>query len=139
MKLGRAVSAHLFSVLIGSLLITIGIETIALGMIGPLSGAGKWIGGFLIFAILALVSLPLGSMLRWCTGKLPLDPLGGAVATGGCVGFVLIFVLHPAMYPSVSFSSHPLALSFVHILTGLLCGWLWHAVEFRSPKALVDD
>ncbi|WP_299589971.1 hypothetical protein [uncultured Tateyamaria sp.] len=129
--------AHFSSVLVGSLLLATGIDAIAFGMEGLVSGLAKWIGGMLIFTVLALVSVPAGLLLRWFAGKLPLEPLTGSMAMGACVGVALIFVLHPATYPQMSFISHPVQLLVVHGLAGLAGGWVWHFIEFKPSKESV--
>ena len=130
----RAVCAHTVSVLGASLILLIGLEFIAAGPVGLAAAIGKWIGGVLIFAALAVLSIPVGLLLRWIVGLLPVEPLFGALFGGAAVSFALIPVLHPAMYPTVSLTSHPASLIFVHLFAGLIAGGLWHLIEFPPQE-----
>ena len=116
----------------GSLAIFIGLETIVFGTEALVSGAAKWIGGIMIFAMLSLLTIPLGLLLRRLVEGLPLTPLGGALVGGVSVSLVLMFVLHPAMYPTLNFLSHPISLIFVHSGAGLVGGWIWYVIEFET-------
>ncbi|MEO1363500.1 MAG: hypothetical protein AAFU86_06970 [Pseudomonadota bacterium] len=137
MKFRRVISAHLMAVLLGSLVLFVGVEMTVFGPIGFLQGLGKWIGGILIFFVLAIASLPAGLVLRALVGRLKTYPLFGAMLSGAVLGFVLMFVLHPAMYPGVSFWTDPVALSLVHVLAGLCGGAVWFAIEFGTEGAKI--
>ena len=130
----RRLVAHIAATLSGSFLILVGIECVVYGLEGVPVGIGKWIGGLLIFAVFAIVTIPLGLALRLVLGKLPLRPRFGAIAGGVVVGFALVFVLHPALYPPLSFSSHPVSLTFIHLASGGLAGYIWYLIEAPVPE-----
>ena len=132
MRASRLVGAHLAAVLSGSLVLLIGIEATVFGPVGIPQGVGKWIGGVLIFIFLAIASLPLGLVLRLVVGRLNSAPLRGAMLGGAFVGFGLMFVLHPAMYPGVSFWTDPLALSLAHTIAGVCGGAAWYWIEYAA-------
>jgi hypothetical protein len=134
----RWLSAHLAATYAGSLIITVGIEELAYGAeYGPavaLGGAGRWLGGFLIFFILGLLSAPIGIGLRFVLGRIRQRNLPAAVITGVLVGLVLIPVLHPAMYPGLSLETDPIGLLLVHGLAGAAGGLAWFGTElFQTP------
>ena len=131
---GTTVSAHVSAVLLGSCLIVTGTQAIISGPIGIIEGSAKWLGGILIFGFVACASLPAGLALRFLIGTLPMTPLHGAFLGGTLASLAIAFVLHPAMYPSVSMSSHPLHLSALHLFAGLSAGLLWHFIEFHSKE-----
>lgn len=128
----RHVAAHILSVYLGSLILFVGIETVVFGSVGIVQGLAKWIGGFLIFLILSVLSLPIGLLLRFGVGRLPIKPLLGALLGGLAMGVTLIFVLHPAMYRQLSFGSDPLSLILVHSMAGLSAGIIWYCIEFAG-------
>ncbi len=130
MRIGRAIAAHFVAVLLSSLLLFVGVEAVVFGSVGVLQGVGKWIGGVLIFIVLAIASLPIGLLLRGIIGKLAPSAFSGAIVGGVFVSLALMFLLHPAMYPGVSFWTHPVALTLVHGFAGFCGGALWHTVEF---------
>lgn len=138
MRASRVVGAHLAAVLLGSLVLLVGMEAIVFGPMGLLQGFGKWIGGILIFAVLAMASLPVGLLLRAIVGRFSTSPFCGATLCGAVVGLGLMFVLHPAMYLGVSFWTDPLALSLAHAIAGICGGLVWHAIEFGSESAQID-
>ena len=139
MGIGRASMAHLSSVMIGSLAIMLGVEAIEFGSRGLITGLSKWIGGILIFVILATITLPIGLFVRWCMGKLRLDRMRGSLYAGAGIGFGTIFVLHPAMYPPMSFFTHPISLTVVHVAAGLIGAWVWQSIEPGSRKVVTDE
>jgi len=125
-------------VYLGSLILVIGIEVIVFGPVGIVQGLGKWVGGFLIFLILSVLSLPIGLLMRYRVGLLPITASQGAIFGGVVVGMVLMFVLHPAMYPSLSFGSSPLSLTLVHSVAGLSAGVIWYSIEFAWKEPTGD-
>ncbi len=110
-------------------MIMAGTEALLFGPMGLVSGLAKTVGGGLIFLVLAVVSLPLGLFLRWAVSRVVATPLVGAAICGVSIGAVLIPVLHPAMYPGLSFDTAPLGLTVVHALAGLIGGVLWWVCE----------
>lgn len=134
----RVVGAHILSVYLGSLVLLIGMEVTVFGAMGFVQGLGKWIGGFVVFLTLSLLSLPIGLLLRSGIGRMPIKPLHGALLGGGAVGSVLMFVLHPAMYPPLSFGSNPLSLTVAHLAAGLSAGIIWYSIEFAGKEVIVD-
>ena len=132
MQIGKAIGAHFAAVLVSSLALLVGIETLAHGAIGIVQGVGKWIGGILIFLVISLASLPIGLSIRAMIGQFRVVPIFGALIGGACVGLALLFVLHPAMYPGVSFQTHPVGLTVVHLGAGVIGGWIWHRFEFGA-------
>ena len=132
--MGLKITAHFVAVFVGSLILMIGVEMIYLGPEGVLSGAAKWVGGILTFLMLAVLSLPVGLGLRWGLGVLPISPTVGAVIGGLSVGIGLVFILHPALRPSLSLASHPLSLMVTHALAGIVGGCAWLLVEAASRE-----
>ncbi len=130
--------AHLIAVMAGSLILFLGMDTIVFGASGSLSGLGKWVGGLLIIAVLGVVTIPVGLLLRWAIGKLPVAPMTGAFAGGVGLSLVLMFILHPAMYPPLNILSHPIKLTLVHLLAGSVGALMWYLVEFQTRRAVVD-
>ena len=130
MRIGRAIGAHFAAVLLSSLVLIMGIEAVVHGTVGSVEGIGKWIGGIAIFLTLALISLPVGLMLRVIVGRSGVAPMRGALLGGVLVGGALLFVLHPGMYPGVSVQTKPVGLVLIHIGAGLTGGWVWHRCEF---------
>ncbi|MEO0380013.1 MAG: hypothetical protein AAF252_07050 [Pseudomonadota bacterium] len=122
----------------GSLILLVGVEIVVFGQVGIVQGLAKWIGGFLMFLILSVLSLPIGLLLRFGVGRLPIKPLLGALLAGLAVGVTLIFVLHPAMYRQVSFGSEPLSLILVHSMAGMAAGTIWYGIEFAGKDVIGD-
>ena len=91
-----------------------------------------WLGGILIFALIAIVTLPLGLAFRWCVGKAPLKPLIGAVIGDLAVSLAPMFMLHPSMHPSLTLQTAPCSLIAVHAVSGVAAGWLWYVIEFAT-------
>ena len=134
MSVGRSVAAHLCAVLVGSFVLTVGVETIYIGAEGFFSGAAKWIGGIIIFLVLAVVSIPIGLGLRWSIGKLPIAPSTSAVLGGLIVSLALLTVLHPSMRPTISVSTHTFSLVLLHVIAGASAGWIWLLVETETRE-----
>jgi hypothetical protein len=127
-----AILVHLCAVFVAAVIIVTGTEMILEGPSGFISGVGKSIGGFLVWLILGLVTLPLALVLRHFAGRLPLRPLPVAMGVGVAIGWVLIPVLNPAMTPSLTFASHPVGLLLVYSLAGISGGVVWWAIAFRG-------
>ena len=107
----------------------VGLGVVSGGLEGGLEAFFGWVGGFLIFAILAVASLPAGWALRWVALKtLKPNPLN-TMAVGVFVGLALIPVLHPAMRQDVMWSTHGVALVLAHGLSGAFGGWVWWQIE----------
>jgi hypothetical protein len=123
--------AHMSATFLAAVVIVTGSEVILQGPSGIIDGLGKSIGGFLIWLVLGLGTMPIGLALRHVVGKLPLRPFSVAVGSGICVGLALIPVLNPGMAPTLSLASHPFALIIVYSLAGGLGGSVWYAVEFK--------
>ena len=134
MQIGRTILAHVFAVLSGSLLLMSGVEMILQGPLGALDGAAKWLGGLLIFSVVAIATAPVGMTLRWLVGKLPMRPMEGALLGGASIGIASVFVLHPALYPNLSLATHPVQLVILHLIAGLAGGWAWHRIEFSTKE-----
>ncbi len=131
----RWLSAHLAAMLVGSFLIMTGIDTLLDGWRGGIGGAGKWLGGLLIFVIIALLAAPIGFGLRLVLGRLRQLNLPAAVIAGVLVGLALIPVLHPGMYPGLSIETQPVGLLLVHVVAGSLAGLAWFGVELlQTPR-----
>lgn len=111
-----------------------GLEAVISGWLGVVDGATKWIGGFLIFLVLAVATVPLGLLFRHLVGKVNIPPLTGAVFTGMAVSVGLMFVLHPAMYPGISVFTVPVLLPVVHVLAGVAGGYTWWMIEQPSAQ-----
>ena len=107
----------------------VGLGVVSGGLEGGLEAFFGWVGGFLIFAILAVASLPAGWALRWVALKtLKPNPLN-TMAVGVFVGLALIPVLHPAMRQDVMWSTHGVALVLAHCLSGAFGGWVRWQIE----------
>ena len=121
--------------LVGSLIIVVGVEVVALGWQAGLGGLGKWLGGLLIIAAIAILALPIGIGLRFWLGSMGQQNLVAAVATGTAIGAALLPVLHPALRPPLSLETHPVALLIVHCLAGCAGGMAWFVIEqFQTPR-----
>lgn len=130
----RWLSAHLAAILVGSFIITVGVDMLAYEWPIGLSSWGKWVGGFLIFFIIGLLTAPIGLGLRFVLGRLGQRNLPAAVVTGTLVGLALIPVLHPAMYPGLSIDTNPVGLVLVHGLAGAAGGLGWFGTElYQTP------
>jgi vacuolar-type H+-ATPase subunit I/STV1 len=136
MNLPRAILAHVCAVFAASAVIMAGMGFVEAGFKGLVDRFAGWVGGFLIFGALSVLSLPVGLLIRSFVGRFTVHPERAAVGTGLGVSLVLIPVLHPAMMPSLSLSSHPMQLIAVHGVAGVLGGWLWFAIE--QPKREVE-
>lgn len=127
--------AHISATFFAAIIIVSGTDIILQGPSGLISGLGKSIGGFLIWIIIGVVTMPIGFALRYIIGKLPLDPYHAAVGIGVCIGLALIPVLNPAMMPSLTLASHPISLLIVYSLAGGSGGLIWYFVEFRTANS----
>ena len=128
----RIVFAHIAAISSGSLILFVGIEMIAFGSVGLLSGPAKWAGGVLIILILAGISIPAGLFVRYLAGKIPVSPRTAAVFTGIVIGMLLLPALHPGFYPSVFWAANPVSLLVVHVIAGAVGGLIWFKVEFKE-------
>lgn len=130
----RWLSAHLAATLAGSLIIMVGTDVLEYGWAVGLGSWGKWMGGFVLFFIIGLLTAPLGIGLRYVLGRIGQRNLPAAVITGVLVGLALIPVLNPAMYPGLSFDTNPLGLLVVYGLSGAAGGLAWFGTElFQTP------
>lgn len=116
-------------------MIVCGVEILAFGADHVLSGAGKWLGGILIFAVIGALTAPVGIPVRYAAGKLPIPERPGAVAIGIVIGLMLIPLLHPVMYPPISMGSHPMELLLLHSLAGAVGGLTWYMIEAALAKS----
>jgi hypothetical protein len=112
-----------------------GIGGIRGGLEGALESLAGWVGGALIFATLAVMSAPVGLLLRWIAGRMFNRPQMPALMIGVVVGLMFIPVLHPAMVPSLAFASDPMKLFVVHAGAGLVGGAVWIVLERPKAKA----
>ena len=122
--------------LVGSFGIVVGVEVVALGWQEGLGGSGKWLGGLLIIAAIAILALPIGIGLRFWLGSMGQQNLVAAMITGTAIGVALVPVLHPAMYPSLSLETHWITLLLVHCLAGCAGGVAWFVTEhILTPRS----
>jgi hypothetical protein len=122
--------------LIGSLVIAMGVDTLEYGWAFGLSSWSKWVGGALIFVIIALLTVPIGIGIRYVLGRIGQRNLPAAVVTGAVIGLALIPVLHPAMYRDLSMATNPIGLLLVHALAGCIGGLTWFGTELlQTPRA----
>ncbi|MBO9478231.1 hypothetical protein J7382_11860 [Shimia sp. R11_0] len=129
MNLPRAILAHVCAVFAASAGIMAGMGFVDAGFVGLIDQLAGWVGGFLIFGLLSVLSVPVGLLIRSIVGRFATHPERASVGTGLGISLALIPVLHPAMMPPMSVWSHPLQLIAVHSIAGVLGGWLWFAIE----------
>ena len=110
------------------------MQLIANGPVGIVDGTLMWFGGILIFAVIAIFTVPLGLGLRFLIETIPLQPLGLALVTGTVVSIAIMLILHPAMMPGISLSTKPYALVVLHLAAGLAGGLIWWIVENPSSS-----
>ncbi|MEM8592910.1 MAG: hypothetical protein AAGF13_10325 [Pseudomonadota bacterium] len=129
MRLSKAIQAHFAGVFAGSFVVNVGLGYINSGLIGALEASTGWVGGFLIWTILALLSAPVGLLARFDLGSFFHSPSPVAYLVGVAASLLLMVAMHPAMYPSISLESNSFALLLVHVTAGLLGAQVWLWVE----------
>ena len=92
----------------------------------------------LALLVLSIVSLPVGLLLRFLCGKIPVRPIVCILSIGIILGLGLIPVMHPEMTDErIVIEMHRGELFLIHGIAGLLGGALWWLVEFRILRARV--
>lgn len=120
---------------VGSLVIVAGTDVLAFGWLGALGGIGKWLGGFMIFFIIGVLTSPFSLGLRFAMERLGQRNLPTATVAGTLVGLAIIPVLQP-MYPDVSMTTMPAGLLVVHGLAGCAGGLAWFGTELsQTPRS----
>jgi hypothetical protein len=125
----KPVLAHFVSVYTASGALMLGLGALDAGLTGALEFAARWFGGFLIFGILAMVSLPLGLFIRYLALKFLKPSFAGSVGIGVSVSWILVFILYPAMMPPLSFETAPFGLLLSHGIAGAVGGWVWWLLD----------
>ena len=93
-----------------------------------------------LFALLVLsvVSLPVGLLLRFLCGKIPVRPIVCTLSIGIILGLGLIPVVHPEMTDErILIETYRGELFLIHGIAGFLGGALWWLVEFRILRKRV--
>lgn len=122
------------TVYVGSLVIVAGTDVLAFGWPTGLGGIGKWLGGFMIFFIIGILTLPICLGLRFVIERLGQRNLRTATAAGTLVGLAIIPALQP-MYPDISMTTMPVGLLLVHVLAGCAGGLAWYVTELsQTPR-----
>jgi len=132
---GRWAVAHILSTCVGVVAIFTGVKVLMSGPIGFAAGLTGALSGMLLFLVIAVFSIPIGVLLRFLVGFLPIPPIVGAVGVGLLVSFYAMMVLHPEISPLISLETHPVGLVVVHAVAGILGGALWWAIEFFRPAS----
>ena len=125
----RSFTGYIIAILVGSLFIMAGTETIYSGPMGIVTGTGKWVGASLIVLIFAFITLPVGLIARYLSGILPFSPLTVACTVGPIISVLLIPIIQPLVTEQFR---HEGILPYVlfHLLAGAAGGYSWYRVEF---------
>ena len=137
MNAKRIILAHVLSVYFGSGALLASVGLIENGLVGLVERLLNWLGGFLIFVLLAILTIPVGLILRLCAGFLPLPARVAAPAFRVLASLSLVPLLHPHLVLSVTWQDHVIALLFAHGLAGALGGWIWLVVERPTVKDII--